>query len=208
MPNHGWGGRAPASDEEAITRILDVADEIVGRGDTLRLTDVARVLGVTRQTVYRHFPGTQALVVASAMRAADGLIERLIAHVADHSEPATAMIESVAFAAETLAGDPQFEAMLNTRQQGGAFVSLASETAVSFGTSILRRFHIDWERHGFDEDSLGELAELSLRTLHSLLIDPGHPARDGDDLRRFLARWLGPAIIYPRLVQAMDALPR
>lgn len=208
MSNHGWGGHAPASDEEAITRILDVADEIVGRGETLRLTGVATSLGVTRQTVYRHFPNTQAMVVASAMRAADGLIDRLIVHVRDHTEPAAVMVESVAFAAESLAEDQQFAAMLGTRQQGGAFISLASDTAVSFGRSILRRFDIDWERRGFDDAALGELAELSLRTLHSLLIDPGHPARSGAELRRFVARWLGPVIVYPGLLQAVDALPR
>jgi hypothetical protein len=40
---------------------------------------------------------------------------------------------------------------------------------------------------------------MGLRTFHSMLVDPGRPPRDGVALRRFLARWLGPAIVFPRL---------
>jgi AcrR family transcriptional regulator len=207
MRSHGWSGDAPASDEEAIDRILDAADAIVAeRGPALRLTDVARALGVTRQTVYRYFPGAEAVLIASAMRSADGLIDRLVEHVRGYTEPAAAMIESVAFAAECLAEDRRFEDLLATRQQGGSVISLASDTALAFGRSILHRFDVDWQRHGFDDAALDEIAELSLRTLQSILIDPGRPPRDGITLRRFVSRWLGPAIVYPRLVAAMDAL--
>ena len=63
---------------------------------------------------------------------------------------------------------------------------------------------VDWKLHGFDDDAaLDELAELSLRTLDSILLDPGQPPRDGITLRQFIARWLGPAILYPRLAGAI-----
>ena len=39
---------------------------------------------------------------------------------------------------------------------------------------------------------------MTLRTVQSLLTDPGQQ-RDGIALRRFVARWLGPAILYPRM---------
>jgi hypothetical protein len=32
-----------------------------------------------------------------------------------------------------------------------------------------------------------------------MLADPGQAPREGLALRRFLARWLGPAILYPRM---------
>jgi hypothetical protein len=117
---------------------------------------------------------------------------------------AAALIESVAFAAETLSDDRQFEEMLIA--PGDGFASLASPTALAFGRSVLHRFDVDWEREGFDDAALAELAEVSLRTLHSLLIDPGQPPRSGLALRRFVARWLGPAILYPRLVRGMESL--
>lgn len=207
MRSHGWAGATPTSDEEAISRILDAADEVVAeRGAAMRLADVARRLGVTRQTVYRYFPGTDALLIASAMRSANGFIDRLAVHVGGQKDPVAAMVESIAFAAEHLAGDPQFENLLTQRQPDGVITSLTSDVALTFGRKILHRFDVDWELHGFDDVALDELAELSLRTLHSILLDPGQPPRDGITLRRFIARWLGPAILYPRFAAVIDPL--
>ena len=207
MRSHGWSGNTPATDEEAIDRILAVADEIIAeRGSAVRIADVARTLGVTRQTVYRYFPSVEALLMVSAMRSANGFLDQFADHLSGLTEPTAAIVEGVAFAAETLAGDRQIEHILSGRTRSGTTVSLTSETAMAFGRSMLHRLDVDWEKHGFDEAALDELAELGLRTFHSILIDPGQPPRDGVALRRFVARWLGPAIVYPRLVQAMDAL--
>ncbi|OBF59447.1 TetR family transcriptional regulator [Mycobacterium sp. 852002-53434_SCH5985345] len=207
MRSHGWAGNAPATDEEAIDRILDAADDIIAeQGSSMRLTDVARTLGVTRQTVYRYFPGTEALMVASAMRSAHGFLDQLAEHISGLTEPAAALVEGVAFAVESLAGERQIDRLLGNGAPEGQTVSLTSDTARAFSRSMLHRLDVDWEMYGFDEAALDELAEMGLRTLHSILVDPGQPHRDGVALRRFIARWLGPAVIYPRLAQAMDAL--
>ncbi|WAC94137.1 TetR/AcrR family transcriptional regulator [Mycobacterium sp. Aquia_213] len=207
MRSHGWAGNTPASDEEAIERILDAADKIIDeRGSAMRIADVARALGVTRQTVYRYFPGTQALLVASAMRSADGFLDHLAAHLKGITDPVQAVTESFAFAVEQLASDNQLEVVLNRRHRGGQTISIVSDTALAFGRSMLHRFDIDWEQHGFDDAGLDELNEFTLRLLHSFLADPGRPPRSGTDLRRYLIRWIGPAIAYPQLEQAMDPL--
>jgi AcrR family transcriptional regulator len=207
MRSHGWAGNAPASDEEAIERILDAADKIIDeRASAMRIADVARVLGVTRQTVYRYFPGTQALLVATAMRSADGFLDHLAARLEGVTDPVVAMAEGMAFAIERLASDSQVELVLNQRRSGGQPVSIISDTALAFGRSMLHRLDVDWERYGFDDAGLDELNEFSLRVLHSFLIDPGRPPRSGADLRRYLTRWIGPAIAYPQLARAMDVL--
>jgi len=207
MRSHGWAGNTPASDEEAIERILDAADKIISeRGAAMRIADVARTLGVTRQTVYRYFPGTEALLVATAMRSADGFLSQLAAHLKGITDPVVAMIEGVAFAIEQLPADSQVEFLLHQRDRSGQTVSIMSETALTFGRSMLHRFDVDWERHGFDEAGIEELSEFCLRVLHSFLVDPGKPARSGADLRRYLTRWIGPAIAYPQMASAMEAL--
>jgi AcrR family transcriptional regulator len=207
MRSHGWAGNTPASDEEAIERILDASDKIIDeRGSALRIADVARALGVTRQTVYRYFPGTQALLIASAMRSADGFLDRMAAHLKDVADPVVAMTEGIAFAIEELSADNQVEFVLNQRHRGGQKAFIVSDTALAFGRSMLHRYDIDWERYGFDEAGLDELNEFCLRVLHSFLADPGRPPRRGADLRRYLTRWIGPAIAYPQLVRAMDTL--
>ena len=184
--SHGWSGNAPATDEEAIDRILDAAEAIIGRTrSSMRIADVARSLGVTRQTVYRYFPSTEALLIVSAMRSANGILDQFAAHLSELTEPAEAIIEGVAFAAEQLAGDRQMEHLLTSRTQGGSTAMLTSDTAMAFGRSMLHQLNVDWEKHGYDEAALEELAEIGLRTLHSILSDPGQP-RDGIALRRFV----------------------
>ena len=200
MRSRGWAGSTPTSDEDAVARILDAVDDVVAEhGSAIRLADVARRLGVTRQTVYRYFPNADALLIASAMRAVDGFIDQVAEHVRGLGDPVAAVVESVSFAIENLAGDPQLENLLTRRHDGEAITSLTSRTSITFCLSVLHRFEVDWESHGFDVNTLGALAEMTLRTVQSILTDPGDPPREGLELRRFLAQWLGPAILYPRI---------
>jgi AcrR family transcriptional regulator len=199
MRSRGWAGLTPSSDEEAISRILTAVDEEVAEhGPAIRLADVARRLGVTRQTVYRYFPNADALLIASAMRAVDGFIDQAVEHVSGQNDPVIAVVECVSFGIENLVGDPQLESLLTRRQEGEDVISLTSDTAIAFCLSVFHRLEVDWKLHGFDTAALSELAEMTLRTVQSLLTDPGQQ-RDGIALRRFVARWLGPAILYPRM---------
>jgi AcrR family transcriptional regulator len=52
------------------------------------LSDVAAELGVTRQTVYRLFPSTEDLLRAVVVAAADTFVDRMVARVLDHTDPA------------------------------------------------------------------------------------------------------------------------
>lgn len=206
MRSHGWSGNTPTSDEEAIARILDAADHVIAeRGPAMSIADVARSLGVTRQTVYRYFPGTEALLVATTLRSADGFLERLAAHLAGTTDPATAVVEGMAFAIETLAGDRQVSLVLSKQQQPGGS-TLTSDTAMSFARAMLHGFDVDWPGHGYDDAALDELAEFTLRVINSFLVDTGRPPRDPAALRTFLGRWMGPAIVYPQLAQTIDTL--
>jgi len=186
---------------DTATRILDatlatMADHGIVR---LSLEDVARRAGLTRQTVYRYFPNADALLMASGMRAVDGLIDQAVQRASGQNDPVIAVIECVAVGIENLAGDPQLEGLLARRQEGDAVVSLTADTAIEFCLSVFQRLDVDWTLHGFDTAGLRELAEMTLRTVQSLLTDPGQRSLDGIALRRFIARWLGPAILYPRI---------
>jgi len=199
MRSRGWAGSTPASDEEAIARILDAVDEVVAEhGPVIRLADVARKLGVTRQTVYHYFPNADALLIASAMRAVNGFIDQVADHVNGLNDPVTAVVESISFAVENVTGHPQLGRLLR-QPEGDAAMSLTSDAAITFCLSIFHRLDVGWKLHGFDTNALAQLAEMTLRTVQSLLIDPGQPPRDGLALRRFVAQWPGPAILHPRM---------
>ena len=204
---HGWSGNTPASDEEAISRILDAADEIIAeRGTAMRIADVARSLGVTRQTVYRYFPGTEALLLATAMRSGDGFLDQLAGHVGGETDAVTAVVEGLAFAIENLSKDDRIGFMLNKR--GEMTPSLTADTALAFSRSMLHRYDVDWEANGFDEAALSDLAEFLLRILYSFLVDSNQNPRSGANLRTFLARWVGPTVIYPRFAEAMASVDK
>src|ERR1700712_3002203 len=96
MRTHGWGGAKPASDEEAVERILDAASRAIEeRGGDMRIADVARTLGVSRQTVYNYFPGTNTLIEAAANRSGMRFLDRLAHHLTGISDPVDALVESL-----------------------------------------------------------------------------------------------------------------
>ncbi|WP_101951846.1 TetR/AcrR family transcriptional regulator [Mycobacterium sp. 3519A] len=195
MRTHGWSGSAPATDEEAIARILDAAGKAIdAKGADFSITDVARALGVTRQTVYRYFPSTDALLVAAAVHAASGFLDRLAAHLQGISDPAEAVAEGVATALEWLPRDKHLGLLIVPGRPSRHTEEVTSDVALDFAHSMVRRFDVDWAGLGFTDADLDELAEHLLRIIQSFVIDPGRPPRSGDQLRAYLRRWVGGAI--------------
>jgi AcrR family transcriptional regulator len=192
---HGWSGSAPATDEEAIARILDAAGTAIdAKGADFSIADVARTLGVTRQTVYRYFPSTDALLVAAAVHAASGFLDRLAAHLQGVTDPAEAVTEGVATALEWLPQDNHLGLLVAPGRPNPHTEGVTSDVALDFAHSMVRRFDVDWAGVGFTDADLDELAEHLLRIIQSFVIDPGRPPRRGDDLRDYLRRWVGAAI--------------
>ncbi|TGD85805.1 TetR/AcrR family transcriptional regulator [Mycolicibacterium sp. CH28] len=196
MRTHGWSGSAPATDEEAVARILAAANQAIdAHGADLSIADVARTLGVTRQTVYRYFPSTDALLQAAAMAAATGFLDRIAAHLAGITDPGEAVTEGIAAAVEWLPNDKHMGLLLGPERAGAFSVDITSDVALTFAGSMLRRFDVDWAAIGFDDSDVDELAEHLLRIIQSFMVDPGRPPRRGADLRRYLRTWVGAALV-------------
>ncbi|HEX9030407.1 MAG TPA: TetR/AcrR family transcriptional regulator [Streptosporangiaceae bacterium] len=195
MRTHGWGGSPPADDAQAIGRILDAARRCFDeKGADTGIADVARALGVTRQTIYRYFPSTEDLLVGAAVGAASDFLDRLAAHVAPFTDPGAAVVEAIAYTLERLPSEPYLSLLLASRRTSTFAVGVTSATAMALGRSILERFPVDWPGAGFADDSLTDLVEYLLRTIQSFVLDPGHPPRTGDELRRYLDRWIAPSV--------------
>ncbi|TPG31947.1 TetR/AcrR family transcriptional regulator [Mycolicibacterium hodleri] len=196
MRTHGWSGSTPATDDEAVARILNAASSAIDeRGAEFSIADIARTLGVTRQTVYRYFPSTEALLVAAAVRAADDFLERLTEHLRGRDDPVDAVTEAIATALEWLPKDKHLGLLLAPGRADEHTASVTSDVALQFANSMVRRFDVDWTSLGFSENELDELAEHLLRIIQSFVIDPGRPPRAGEDLRSYLRRWVGGAIL-------------
>ena len=206
---HGWSGSAPASDDEAIARILAAAGKSIDvRGADFSIADVARTLGVTRQTVYRYFPSTDALLVAAAENAATGFLDRLAAHLDGITDPVEAVAEAIATALEWLPKDKYIGLLLVPGRANAYTETVTSDVALQFANSMLRRFDVDWAGLGFTDDDLAELAEHLLRVIQSFVIDPGRPPRRGEALRGYLRRWVGSAVKQPSAATTSSARTR
>lgn len=195
MRTHGWSGAAPASDEEAVARILAAAGRAIDeRGADISIADVARTLGVTRQTVYRYFPSTEALLVEAAVHAAADFLERLATHLQGITDPVEAVAEAIATALEWLPKDKHIGLLVTPGRADAHSESVTSDVAQQFANAMLRRFDVDWTGLGFTDHELDELAEHLLRIIQSFVVDPGRPPRTGEDLRAYLRRWVGGAL--------------
>lgn len=191
----GWGGSPPKDDEQARQRIVATAVELIGRTDAaISIADVAEVLGVIRQTVYRYFPSAEALMTAAAIASVDGFLDRLAEHVAGLDDPVEAMTEGVVYTLAEVRRIPHLGILLSSSYSKLDPDSLTSAQAKTFGMTMIRRFDVDWEKHRYDEAALRELVEYVLRTMHSFFLSPGDPPRTEDQLRAYLRRWMGAAI--------------
>jgi AcrR family transcriptional regulator len=193
MRTHGWGGATPASDEEAVERILDAASALIEeRGGLMRVADVARALEISRQTVYNYFPGN-SLLEAVATRSGLRYIDRLRKHLRGITDPVDALVESFAFTLEWIPSERPLQLML-ANDFGRTSTEMTSDMAKQFGHGILAGLDVDWAAIGMDDEAIDELVEYMLRMLQSFIIDPGRRPRKGDELRNYIRRWLGPVV--------------
>lgn len=196
MARHGWRGDPPADEVEARRRIVDAAMRCVDRYGPHKtgLSDVAKELGVTRQTVYRYFASTDDLLAAVGHAAAEGYLDRLAAHLARVEDPEELVVEALAFTIEQLPRERYLGLLLASGHSSRFVASVTSPTSVEFGRSLLERTALDWAALGYEREELDQLVEFALRMLQSLILDPATPQRRGPGLRAFLCRWVGPAI--------------
>ena len=166
------------------------------------LCDVADELGVTRQTVYRYFAGTDDLLAAVARSAGGSYLDRLARHLAQVTDPVEVVVEALVFTIERLPAERYLGVLLTAGRSGQFFAGVTSPAAIEFARSLLERTAVDWEEAGYSRAELDELGEFALRVLQSLVLDPGTPPRSGPALRDFLRRWAGPAIACDATAQS------
>ncbi|ROO85182.1 TetR family transcriptional regulator [Actinocorallia herbida] len=196
MRTHGWGGSPPASDAEAAARIKDATHRCVADlGGATTIAHVATALGISRQTVYRYFPSTEALLLAAALDGTRPFLARLARRLRRVTDPSEALVEAVAYTIGQIPAEPYLRLLLDPQGGGRSMLrGVTSDTARAIGHTLLDHTAVDWTGLGIGPGQRGELVEWTLRVVQSFLLDPGDPARSGADLRGFLRRWLAPSV--------------
>ena len=199
MRSHGWGGQPPANAEEACARILAATRARLSDAGTTNTAEVAGLVGITRQTLYRYFPTTEDLLNAAAMDAIAELEGQLVKHLIGFRErtggdAADAVVEVVAYIYEHLRDDPALNRLLAPGRISSTVAGLTAPSSVALGRSWLAALPVDLDAIGLSQQDQADLVEVLLRNLQSLVLDPGDPARSGDDVRAYLRRWVAPAL--------------
>ncbi|MEV4056574.1 TetR/AcrR family transcriptional regulator [Amycolatopsis sp. NPDC049688] len=197
MGHHGWQGNPPGTEDEARRRIVEAATACLDRAGLAKtsLSDVAAEAGVTRQTVYRYFPGLKDILRAVALAGVEEFAGRMERHLAAFGSAEEAAVESVVFAVRAIPGEPHMGLLLQAGEADFFTDGVVSPLAFSYGARILRNVPVDWAAAGVTtEAELRGLAELLMRLFLSFLQYPSTPPLTDDELRTLVRRWIGPAL--------------
>ena len=159
----------------------------------MRIAEVARELGVSRPTIYRHYASGQAVLLAVALESIEPLRARVASMEVDlGASPAEVVAEVGCLLFEWLSRDSQLR-QLTRFGAGGATDDVTSSAALLLTCGLIERAGsaFDVPSHA---DHLDEVAELVTRLVHSMIERPTLANRTGEPcepLRRWVIAALG-----------------
>ncbi len=175
-------------------QILDAAIRCVKQLgiDRVTLNDIAKESKLARSTVYSHYANRDEVVRFALLQSAYGFAEKVITHLMTVPEGAERIIEAVVFSMQALPDEPCLALITDERMsQMVNEHTLTTEAGFAILTDIYRFLRGDAD---LSEAALSDEAEMALRTMLSLLTLRGPAERGEDETRRYVARWLLPAL--------------
>jgi AcrR family transcriptional regulator len=154
---------------------------------------VARELGVSRPTIYRHYASGQAVLLAVALESIEPLQARVASLDVDvRATPGEVAAEVGCLLFESLCHDSQ----LRELTRFGA--SAATDDVTSSAALLLTGGLIERAGASFDmpaqADHLDEIAELVTRLVHSMIERPALHAHGTREQCETLRRWITAAV--------------
>ena len=175
--------------------LLDAAyDAIVAGGyDGLRMAEVGRRTGVSRQTVYNEFGDKWGVLQAVAARETERLLLDVNAALADHTDPIEGLRAAVERALALAADNPLVKAALG---QPGS--DQASQLLTTRGQQVLELSHQRLGAHVREHwpevpaEDATTCVDVALRVVLSHIVNPGAaPTVVADQVARVLGPFLG-----------------
>lgn len=192
-------GVVPLDSEAAQAHFLDAAEACFERYGINKTTmeDIAKMAGVSRPTVYRHFADRDSLILAVVMRRAGSLIGKAQAFIRRHERFEDQLVEGLLFLVKTGRKDPFVRILVSPEHLDMAQQVLGATDAVVDLTQAM------WEPILAEAAARGELnPELDFREIarwltHVELILVGRfdLATDDDVIRQMLRTFLAPAFL-------------
>ncbi|WP_127782954.1 TetR/AcrR family transcriptional regulator [Rhodococcus sp. X156] len=174
-------------------KILDATLGLIAGGgfEAVNIAAVASAAGVSRQTVYSIF-GTREDLVSQAVA---GLAMDLLGDIRQRLEATDSalayVVELVVVARSAVRADPVLATLFHAERGSPVFDPGMMDRAQPIARQLLEPLA---ERHPEVASSLDDLVEITLRLGLSVVLFDDDAVHDDDALRRFLSRWLRPAL--------------
>jgi AcrR family transcriptional regulator len=173
-------------------RILDAAFEAVARHGLSRLTmdDVARLAGLSRQSVYRYFDSKDALIQSVVFREEEAFIEGVRAAHARHERPEDGMREAILFCLRTAREHPLLDRLLASEPEVLLpFLTTRGDDLIARARSVIEDLASGWD---LGNDLVHRTADVAVRAIVSYTLTLSQD--DPRDVARELARILASAL--------------
>jgi AcrR family transcriptional regulator len=192
-------GVVPQDSDAAQVHFIDAAEACFERYGVVKTTmeDIAKMAGVSRPTVYRHFSDRDTLILAVVMRRARSLIGKAQAYIRRQERFEDQLVEGLLFLVKTGRKDPFVRILVSPEHLELAHQILgATDAVVDLNLEM-------WQPILAEAAARGELnPELDFREIarwltHVELIMVGRfdLAADDDVIRTMLRTFLAPAFL-------------
>jgi AcrR family transcriptional regulator len=172
-------------------QIVEAAISLLGRGawETVSIKAVARTAGVSRQTVYAHFPTRDDLYSAVMIEAANAIVERIVGAARHATTGAEFVVKIMVACVREFRKDPTTSAIGLVRP-GQVLAPDALAIVKGFLGPLV-------ELEPQLEPELDEVAETMVRFMLSFVMYDSERTRSDTALRGYLERRLLPALGLP-----------
>lgn len=177
--------------------VLDAAASCYLRFGVSKTTaaDIARVVGVSRATLYRRFGSHEAIFMAVLTRESEAMAVDADAHLARLDDPRERITEGMLFCIEEIGRRPVHAAVFGG--DSGAWAATQAmhvEALRRIGEAGVRPLLESSLADGsISEQEMMDLVDWIMRILISFAAVPGNGGRSPEDIRRQLEAWFVPA---------------
>jgi AcrR family transcriptional regulator len=192
-------GVVPQDSDAAQVHFIDAAEACFERYGVVKTTmeDIAKMAGVSRPTVYRHFSDRDSLILAVVMRRARSLIGKAQAFIRRHERFEDQLVEGLLFLVKTGRKDPFVRILVSPEHLELAHQILgATDAVIDLNLEMWQPILAEAAARGELNPDL-DFREIARWLTHVELIMVGRfdLAIDDDVIRSMLRTFLAPAFL-------------
>ena len=189
----------PAYEDVLRDKIMDSAILCIQEKgiDKTRIGDVAKKLGIARQTIYNYFSNKNALFESVFILEAMWLAQKISEHTEQFNCVEDKFVQAFLVAVEEFPKSPVLGHIITTGGQYLLDIGISRQTMQAFGELALSGVFND---NPYLKNQSEEICELLSRNIVSFLILPDQDPRSSDELEQFVRRRIIPGVGIKKII--------